>query len=125
MRPPSPTVQENILLADVIKTFQDYNVSYVNVVNEEGKLSGIISFRDIRQVLQEPQKCQSMAALEVATKPVFTVTSSEKADVALRKMGQTGVGQLPVVDTNDPRRVVGVINEKDIFSAYDRESIGL
>jgi predicted transcriptional regulator len=40
-------------------------------------------------------------------------------------MGQTGVSQLPVVDTAQPGKVIGVIHEKDITAAYDRESLAM
>ena len=116
-------VKESTFLSDVIKAFQEHNTSYLEVVDDNGELSGIISFRDIRQVLQEEQLGHLVVAKEVATSPVVTVTSLEDAEAALRKMGKTGVSQLPVVDIHNPRRVVGVIHEKDITAAYDRESL--
>ena len=95
------------------------------MVDHGGLLAGIISFRDIRLVLQEEQLGHLVVAKEVATREVVTVTPMEDAETALRKMGQTGVSQLPVVDSHNPRRVIGVIHEKDITAAYDRASLAL
>ena len=123
MRQEVRAVKENTFLSDIIKAFQEHNTSYLEVVDENGALSGIISFRDIRLVLQEEQLGHLIVAKEVATSPVVTVTPLEDAETALRKMGKTGVSQLPVVDVHNPRRVIGVIHEKDITAAYDRETI--
>jgi len=125
MRKDMRSVRENTFLTDIIKTFQDYNVSYLEVVNENNELCGIISFRDIRPVFFEEQLGPLVVAKEVATSPVVTVTQLEDVETALRKMGQTGVSQLPVVDQHNPRRVIGVIHEKDITAAYNRETMAL
>ena len=123
MRREVHTVRESTFLADIIRAFQEYNTSYLEMVDENGELSGIISFRDIRLVLQEPQMGYLVVAKEVATTHVVTVNPTDDADKALRKMGQTGVSQLPVVDGVNTRKVIGILHEKDITAAYDRESL--
>ena len=107
-------------MTEVIRTFQNHNVSYLIVADGNDELSGIISFRDIRQVLQEPQLGYLLIAKEVATTPVVTVTTRENIDAALRKMATTGVSQLPVVDQYNAKRVIGMIDDKDIHAAYNR-----
>lgn len=118
-------IKESTFLADIIRAFQDHNASYLEVVNETGELSGIISFRDIRLVLGEEQLGHLIVAQDVATRPVVTVSPLEDADTALRRMGRTGVSQLPVVDQHNPRRVIGTIHEKDITAAYNRATLSL
>ncbi|MBW2087143.1 MAG: chloride channel protein [Deltaproteobacteria bacterium] len=125
MRPEVRFVKENTFLTDVIKAFQDYNVSYLEVVDENDELSGIISFRDIRQVMQEQQLGHLLIAKDVATSPVVTVTPDENIEAVLRKMGLTGVSQLPVVDRHSPDRVIGVIHHKDVTAAYNRTALAM
>jgi len=125
MRHEVRTVRESTFLSDVIQAFQDFNISYLEVVDENGNLSGIISFRDIRLVLNEEQLGHLIVAKEVASSPVITVQPLEDVETALKRMGQTGVSQLPVVDQHNPRRVIGVIHEKDITAAYNRGTLAL
>ncbi len=87
------------------------------------RFTGIISFRDIRQVLQEPQLGHLVVAKDLASSPVITVSSNESIEEALRKMGRTGVSQLPVVDLRRPSQVVGVVHHRDITAAYDRGAL--
>ncbi|MBW1710191.1 MAG: chloride channel protein [Deltaproteobacteria bacterium] len=125
MRPEVYVIKENTFLTDIMKTFQEHNASYLQVVNEKEELSGIISFRDIRQVIQERQLGQLVIAKDVATSPVVTMTPEENIDDALRKMGVTGVSQLPVVDQDQPDRVIGVIYHKDVTAAYNRTALAM
>lgn len=118
-------VREDTFLTDIIKKFQENNVSYLEVVDNNDELSGIISFRDIRQVLQEHQLGHLVIAKDVATSPVVTVTQEENLETVLRKLGVTGVNQLPVVDKDNPKKVIGVIHQKDINVAYNRSAMAM
>jgi len=120
MRNDITVVPDNAPLTAVIGTFQNHNVSYLVVVNGSDELSGIISFRDIRQALQEPDLGYLLIAKDVATDEVITVTPKESIDAALRKMGTTGISQLPIVDQDNPKKVIGMVHDKDIHAAYDR-----
>ena len=46
-------VPESMHLVDIIETFKRTNASYLQVVDQRRALAGIISFRDVRAVLQE------------------------------------------------------------------------
>jgi CIC family chloride channel protein len=120
MRNELRTVKENTPLAEIIRDFQNHDVSYLVVMDDNDELAGIICFRDIRQALQEPQLGYLLIAREVATNPVETVTPAETIETALKKMGATGVSQLPVVERQNPRKVIGMIHDKDIHTAYNR-----
>ncbi len=125
MRPGALVVKENTVLTDIIRSFQDNNASYLQVVNQGDELSGIISFRDIRQILQEQSLAHLIIAKDVATSPVVTVTPKENLEAALRKLSSTGVSQLPVVDQDNPKRVIGTLDNKDINAAYDRAALSM
>ena len=125
MKPEVLLVRENTILTDIIRTFQEENASYLQVVNQDDELSGIISFRDIRQILQEASLAHLIIAKDVATSPVITVTPDENLEDALSKLRLTGVSQLPVVERDDSKRVMGTIDNKDINAAYDRAALAM
>ncbi|MBW1991912.1 MAG: chloride channel protein, partial [Deltaproteobacteria bacterium] len=47
------TVPENMPLREILSYLKWHDASYLHVVNDKGELTGIISFRDIRPLLQE------------------------------------------------------------------------
>ena len=90
------------------------------VVNEAGKLKGILSFQDIRSVAFEEGLEDLVLVRDIMTKDLVTVTPDENLYVAFRRMGSNNVEQLPVVSAQNPEKVVGVVTDHDMVRAYDR-----
>ncbi len=115
------TIPENMFLTDILETFKRTSASYLQVLDADGNLAGVISFRDVRTVLQEEELGRLIVARDVATTDVITVIPEDTLETALRKMGIKGISQLPVVRGDDPRKVIGVLKEKDLIAVYNRE----
>jgi len=114
------TIPESMHLMDIINTLKIYNVSYLHVVNGKGELTGIISFRDIRPMLQEETLKRSVIARDIATMDVLTVRASDNVQFALEIMGRRGISQLPVVAEDSPLKITGTVNKKDVLAAYEK-----
>ena len=114
------TVPESMQLVDVINHLKTQDASYLHVVSESNELIGIISFRDIRPVLQEASLKQLVIARDVATTDVTTIRPSDNIQLALQEMGSRGISQLPVVADDDSRKVIGTLSKKDVLAAYDK-----
>ncbi|MDY7001879.1 MAG: CBS domain-containing protein, partial [Thermodesulfobacteriota bacterium] len=118
-----PTVPEGMALMDLINTFKTKDVSYLHVVNMSGDLTGIISFRDIRGMLEEEGLKKLIIAKDVATTEMVTVGLEDNIQVALRLMSEWGISQVPVLGGDSGKKVLGALREKDVISAYDKAVI--
>jgi CIC family chloride channel protein len=114
------TIPEQMQLFDVINTLKNQDVSYLHVIDDKGSLTGIISFRDIRPVLQEETVKRLIIARDVATTDVVTIRPSDNIQLALQEMGGRGISQLPVVAESDNRKVIGTVSKRDVLAAYDK-----
>ena len=117
------TVPEDMYLVDIVEMLKAENVSYLHMVGEDGRLSGIISFTDIRSALQEKGLEYLVIARDVATTNIISITPSDNIQDALYKMGRNGISHLPVVEEEDNRKVVGTLNKKDVMAVYNRAVI--
>jgi CIC family chloride channel protein len=115
----SVTVSESLPLCDVIDTFKNRDASYLHVTNPDGRLTGIISFRDIRGLLDEECPRTLIIAQDVATTHLVTLLPGDTLFSALRRFGKWGVSQLPVVEPGSGR-LLGTLREKDLLAAYDK-----
>ena len=113
-------IPESMQLVDVINCLKTQDVSYLHVVGESHELIGIISFRDIRPVLQEEALKRLVIARDVATTDVTTIRPSDNIQLALQEMGSRGISQLPVVAEDGSRKVIGTLSKKDVLAAYDK-----
>ncbi len=118
-----PTVPEGMHLLDLINTFKRADVSYLHVVNENGDLTGIISFRDIRPLFEERDLHSLVVAKDVATGDLKTVHPHDSILTALKTMSDLGISQLPVVGGENGRKVIGTLRDKDVIAAYDKAII--
>jgi CIC family chloride channel protein len=114
------TIQESMLLVDIINTLKNYDVSYLHVLNVRDELTGIISFRDIRPVLQEDAIKHLVIARDMATTDVVTVRASDRVQLALEIMGRKGISQLPVLADHSDKKVIGTVSKKDVLAAYEK-----
>ncbi len=81
------------------------------IVDENGRLVGIITGRDVMQAMKEDRTRQAIA---VARRHLTVAYPDETLDDAWERMGEQGVGRLPVVSRNDPGKLVGFITKGDL-----------
>ncbi len=90
------------------------------LVNAAGELTGIISVQDFMGVVFERDLMDLVVVKELATETVITAHQDEDLDQAMRKIGYRNIEQLPVVDRETHRQLVGIISRRDMVSAYNR-----
>ena len=115
------TINEGATLNLIMDMFKKTNVSYLHMVDASGHLTGIISFRDIRPILDEEIPPSLIIARDIATLEVKTITPEDTIQAALRLMSSKGISQLPVIKDKESRILVGCLREKNVISAYDNE----
>jgi CIC family chloride channel protein len=88
------------------------------VLDENGQLYGVVTLRDLEEALHGGD-VGGMTVRDIATVSPATVCPDDPLWVALKKLGVRDVGRLPVVDREDPRRLVGVLRRRDVIRAYN------
>lgn len=63
-----------------------------------------------------------MLSGEVARKPPLTITPDATLQEAVEKMAAHRVGLLVIVDKENPKKVVGVISERDVINALAKKT---
>lgn len=89
----------------------------VPVVDDEGHLVGVVTVTDI---LRAGGPSDQVTVREAMTPNPVTVTPETPASEALERMAALGVGRIPVVDSGDPRHLVGMFRREDAVNAYHR-----
>ncbi len=117
------TVSENMPLEELLEFTISSKHSSFPVIDSKGLLTGIVTFEDFKEILFEKELGHLIVAKELSTTNVITVTANEKLDSALKKIGFKNIEQLPVVDENNPRKLIGIFSRRDIFAAYNKALI--
>jgi len=100
---------------DVLRTLVKHNITGVPVINEEGKLIGIVSRRDIFENPGEEQLALIMR------RDVPTVKMDDDIEYAASVMLRYGRRHVVVVD--EDRNVVGIITPQDFLEVIEERRI--
>jgi CIC family chloride channel protein len=104
-------------LAELVERFLSRRVDEVFVVDAEGRLVRVVDIQDVKGLLGTPSTGRTAA--DVQTRPVPSVHPETPLAAALPLFFDAGVEQLPVLDQDGV--LVGVLAERDVVAAYDRE----
>ena len=112
------TIPENMPFDQLIQVISGSQEAYFPVVDQNDKMSGILSINDIRGVMFEESLRRLIVAKDVATPNVVRVLWNESLQVAMDKMVLLNVDELPVVQEDAPDKIVAMISKRDIISHY-------
>ncbi|OAT87046.1 chloride channel protein [Desulfotomaculum copahuensis] len=89
------------------------------VLGETGALLGMITINDVRRLLREG-KAQA-PLIDVAARQLVTISPRDTLQDAARKIDRYGVNRLPVVDDDNPGRLLGIVGRNDLIRAYNQD----
>lgn len=111
-------IPEKMTLRRFIPIMTETDQQNFPVVDEDGRLTGIFSIADVRDILVERDLDNLLIIREIANEEVACVTLDEDLASTLRKFAEQEVDKLPVVDAVDTRRILGMIRRRDVISSY-------
>lgn len=133
MTPQPITVSQEKTVAEAFGILEQFNIRHLLVVNDQGRLAGILSDRDLRSARPstvvssmerqhiETQVNQTPVSV-LMTRHCLTLNPNSTLDDALLLFQSKKIGALPVVCDDD--KVVGIFTTADLMNAY-RNLFGL
>lgn len=106
----------------ILPLFADRDEDCFPVVNPQGEITGLLSMTTLRAVIGEEEIADLIVAEDIKTMFEY-VTPTENLHEALVKFLRTKYSSLPVVDTLDPNKVLGILTYRDLITAYDEALI--
>jgi chloride channel protein, CIC family len=112
------TIPENMPFDQLIQVVTHSSQAYFPVVDQTGRMTGILSINDIREVMFEESLIRLVVAKDVATPNVVRVLGNDSLQDALDKMVLLNVDSLPVVEAEAPEKIVSLISKRGIIGYY-------
>jgi len=125
MTRPAVTIPWDALTGVAWKLMRARKIRHLPVLDDKGSLVGIVTDRDLRQVIFDPVIQEQLGNLsralnlltirEVMTWGVVTAHPLTEIRRAARIMREQRIGALPVVEDN---KVVGILTETDVIQTF-------
>ena len=112
MTVPPVTAKPDTTLKEIATLMRKNRVGSVLIVDDEGKLRGIVTEHDLVYACSEGWKPEVTQAWEVMTENPITVTPDTEIIEVIKKMRNANVRHIPVVDESG--KPVGMISIRDL-----------
>ncbi|RLG76319.1 MAG: histidine kinase [Thermoprotei archaeon] len=109
---PVITLHGEAELMDVVKLMAEKDIGCIVVVNNDRKVCGIISERDIIKALGSKSFLENLKVKDVMSKDIMCMEEHRPIVEALRIMLANKIRHLPVVDSENKLR--GIVSLRDI-----------
>ncbi|MCJ7763245.1 homocysteine biosynthesis protein, partial [Candidatus Bathyarchaeota archaeon] len=108
------TCKENEEVRAIAERIVTKSVNHIVVVDDLGKLSGIVTSWDVTRAMAEGKK----VLCDIMTRRVITTKPDEPLETASKKMAQHNISALPVI--NDEKKVLGIVTSEDVSKLLGR-----
>lgn len=116
-----PPISEADTFEHLLRRVADSSDPVFPVINSAGRLSGLIGMDDLRLALIGLGRGPLIRAVDLARQPAPSVTPEDDLHTSLRRLTEANLDALPVVDVEDPSRLLGLLSRSDLTGTYTRE----
>ncbi|MHC4094146.1 MAG: CBS domain-containing protein, partial [Planctomycetota bacterium] len=104
-------------LDEVLHFIERSTYSHFPVVDEQGDFAGVIHFSDIREVIYDPALSELVTAVDLADQDSAAVPRDLPLEELLEAFTNQNVGVLPVAEQPGGKRIVGIVEQRDLLRA--------
>ncbi len=118
-----PVVYEYTPFEEVLNVFMKTHYNTIPVLDKENRVVGTISLREIRPVLFDKDIAPLLLAIDIMSENIFVLEQDSTLEEALQKMEIDDSDLLPVVESTQTMRYLGMVAREDIWRRYSKESL--
>jgi len=114
-----PLLEERVTVKALADIIAATDAQVFPVKSAAGRLTGLLTLQDARSVLFE--NCLGdLVVVRELMRPIVTVNPDMSLYDAMMLFVDSDVSQLPVVNQEDPDRVIGMLSRQHVFRAYSQ-----
>ncbi len=110
-------------IAEVIDRLNSSPIQSAPVIDLDGRLLGVVTLEEILLSSQSPHLRALLVAMDLM-RPVLPLSPDDPLDQAMEQFVESNLLALPVVESADSKRVLGVVKRADLSGAYLRQVHG-
>jgi len=113
-----PGILPSTPVSDLINMLHDSGHHGFPIVDEDGDFVGIVTLEDVEAAMT--RRDETLTAGDIGNKSPIVAYPGQSIHDALAQFEGRDVGRIPVVERNNPKKLVGVLRRHDITRAYTK-----
>lgn len=124
MRTNVETLNQGSSMVEVLHFVERSRFNHFFVVDDEGQFVGTIDFRDLRNLMFNPMMAHVLTAYDMANTAPAVALADQPLDDMLDLFHTHDVGSLPVIESHESRRLLGVVEQRDVLRLVHTNKTG-
>ncbi|HKK01963.1 MAG TPA: cation:proton antiporter, partial [Desulfuromonadales bacterium] len=121
MRRNVETIRNDTPFHDLLHLIAHSRYDRFPVVDADDNFVGMIAYSEIRSLLFEPSLTRLVVASDLTTSSSHALSPEQSLREALRTLElNRNISYFPVLDPDNPRRLVGILSQNEVFAAFRR-----
>ena len=115
-------INEEANIKQLLQIFSMGKSFYFPVVDNSGKMTGIVSLQDVKNILHRDEKERIAYKVGgICNRDVIMLTPDDSLFTAMQLFDIKGIEEIPVVESLEDRWVVGMLKRRDALDVYNRQ----
>ena len=115
-------ISEEANIKQLLQIFSIGKSFYFPVVDETGRMTGIVSLQDVKTILhREENERIAYKVGGICNRDVTVLTPDDSLFTAMQLFDIKGIEEIPVVESLEDRWVVGMLKRRDALDVYNRQ----
>jgi CIC family chloride channel protein len=115
-------ISEDANIKELLQIFSMGKGFYFPVIDTSGKMTGIVSLQDVKNILHREEKERIAYKVGgICNRNIIMLTPDDSLFAAMQLFDIKGIEEIPVVESLEERWVVGMLKRRDALDLYNRE----
>ena len=123
MRKHIEAFHEEIHFDQILKVIEHSRYNLFPVINKRDELTGMISFKDIGNVLYDEMMKDLVIAKDIANPTKAFIRSKDTISEALDLFEREKVDILPVIDNWETKHLLGIVTQRDVLAVFKEKRV--
>lgn len=118
---PVTLVPESMTLDEIVHLLAETHESYFPVVDQDEKVVGMFSARDVRTYLYDETIWHLAIAEDIMVTNIVSLTPQNDLNTALQRFTSLNLDELPVFDSDEDGKLLGMLRRKETIAFYNKQ----
>ncbi|MEN8154140.1 MAG: chloride channel protein [Acidobacteriota bacterium] len=122
MRESIELISPKTSITEIINKFVQSDHSFFYIVDKDKYISERISQAELSPIAPDYENIKDfVVATDIATPNHLIVKDNDHLDFVMKEFAKENIGEIPVVSSKNPKKILGTIWRIDVISAYNKE----